>query len=77
MYTLPLPPPEVVPPDPLVLYIPDRVELGLDDGFEFLPPSYWRITLQPKCFHVDFKHVKAWPSNFNLANKIFFPSSIW
>jgi hypothetical protein len=40
LYTLPLPLPKVVPPDPLYLYIPNRVELGLDEGFEFLPPSY-------------------------------------
>jgi hypothetical protein len=40
LYTLPLLPLEVVPLDPLVLYIPDKVELGLDDGFEVLRPSY-------------------------------------
>jgi len=45
LYTLPLALPKVVPPDPLVLYIPDRVELGLDEGFEVLPPSYWWIIL--------------------------------
>jgi hypothetical protein len=39
LYTLPLPLPEVVPPNPLVVYIPDRVGLGLDEGFEALPPS--------------------------------------
>jgi hypothetical protein len=44
-YTMPLLFPKVVSLDPLVLYIPDKVELGLDEGFEFLPPSYWRITL--------------------------------
>ena len=40
LYTLPLPLPEVVPPDPLVLYIPNMIDLGLDDGFEVLLPSY-------------------------------------
>jgi hypothetical protein len=32
--------PEVIPFDPLVLYIYNRVELGLDDDFEVLPHSY-------------------------------------
>jgi hypothetical protein len=54
MYTMRLPLLEVVPLDPLVLYILDRVELGLDEGFEVLPPRYWWITLQPKCFCMDF-----------------------
>jgi hypothetical protein len=45
LYTPPLSLPEVVPPNPLVLYIPDRIELGLYEGFEVLPNSYWQITL--------------------------------
>jgi len=36
---------EVVPPYPLFLYILDMVELGLDEGFEVLPPSHRWITL--------------------------------
>jgi hypothetical protein len=53
LYTMPLLMPEVVPLDPLVLYIPDRVELGIE-GFEVLPPSYWWITIHPQCFCMDF-----------------------
>jgi hypothetical protein len=41
LYTLLLPLPQVVPLDPLVLYIHDMVEFRLDEGFEVLPPSYW------------------------------------
>jgi hypothetical protein len=40
LYTLSFSLPEVVPSDLLVLYIPDIVKLGHDDGFEVLPPSY-------------------------------------
>jgi hypothetical protein len=36
---------EVMLVDPLVLYIPNKVELGLNEGFEILPLSYWWITL--------------------------------
>jgi hypothetical protein len=45
MYTLSLPFLEVMPMDPLVLYIPDRIELGIKEGFEIFPLSYWWITL--------------------------------
>jgi hypothetical protein len=37
---LSLPLPEVVPSDPLFLYILDRVDLEIDEDFEVLPPSY-------------------------------------
>jgi hypothetical protein len=40
LYTLPLPLPEVMPRDPLVLFIPNMIELGLNEGFEILPLSY-------------------------------------
>jgi hypothetical protein len=45
MYAIPVFLLEVVPPNPLVLYIPNRVKLGLDEGFEVLSPSYWQINL--------------------------------
>jgi hypothetical protein len=45
MYTLRLHLPKAMPLDPLVLYIPDRVGLGLNEGFEVLPLCYWWITL--------------------------------
>jgi hypothetical protein len=54
LHMLPLLLPEVMPMDPLVLYIPNRVELGLNEGFEILALSYKRITLQPKCLCVVF-----------------------
>jgi hypothetical protein len=40
--------------DPLILYIPNREELGLDEAFKILPLSYWWITLQPNYLCVAF-----------------------
>jgi hypothetical protein len=37
---MPLPFPEVMPTNPMVLYITNRVELELDKYFEILPHSY-------------------------------------
>jgi len=40
LITLPLPLLEVIPTDLLVLHIPNRVELGLDECFKHFPLSY-------------------------------------
>jgi len=45
LYTLSLCFLEVMPSNPVVLYIPNGVELGLDENFKILPYSYWRISL--------------------------------
>lgn len=41
-------------PDPLVLFIPNRVKMWLCDGFEALQLSHWMFSLQPQGLCVDF-----------------------
>lgn len=39
---------EVMPPDPLVLHVPNGIKLCLNECFEILPLSRWRFSLQPR-----------------------------
>jgi hypothetical protein len=45
---------EVVPLDPLVRSIPNRVKLIFYEDFKLLPLSHWKISRQPKGICVGF-----------------------
>lgn len=54
MYTLSLPLLVIVAPNLLVIFIPDRVKLGLEEVFKYLSLSDWWVSPQPMGLGVAF-----------------------
>lgn len=71
-----LPLPKVMRTNPLVLYIPNRVQFGHNEGFELFPHRYKYISSNLSVLMWIFHKVTTSPYNFSGENEILYSSSI-